>query len=153
HCNSSLGLEDGRIKDSQLKASSFSQNNKQQDMRAKYCRLNGHLAWCPDTFQSWLTVDLGRVAMVTGIATQGYEGLYNHYYVRSYKVEYSHDGSNWKYITQNNSEKVFVGNNHNGVDIITNRFNAIQARYIKVIPVTYKYKVCLRMELYGCIKG
>lgn len=40
-------------------------------------------------------VDLGKVLKVTGVATQGADGLTE--WVRSYKLEYSVDGSSWTY--------------------------------------------------------
>jgi len=112
NCDSPLGMSSGTIEDSQLTASSYSKNFKvtskeHQDMKPKYGRLNNHFAWCTDeSHGSWLKVSLHRIAMVTGLASQGYKNDFNHYYVREYQLQYSTDDKNWKYLTENSGTKV-----------------------------------------------
>lgn len=92
-------------------------------MKPKYGRLNNHLAWCTEEpHSSWLVVNLGHVALVTGIATQGYRTLFNHYYVKKYQIQHSMDGSNWSYIETNGSIKV------NTNDMVINGFKFMPKR-------------------------
>jgi len=65
---------------------------------AKNARLNfkGRLAWLP-AYQmgEWIQVDLGNVAKVTKIATQGNNG--SRRWIKKYKVSYSLDGIFFKF--------------------------------------------------------
>ena len=52
---------------------------------------------------------------------------------------------------------VFIGlqvalrGNHDGRSVVRHNFSSPKyARYIRVYPVAYKYRICMRMELYGC---
>ena len=110
-CKSPLGFEDGRIKDAQLSASSYYHffyiKRQNVDMKPKFARLNGPLAWCCPPTQSQqchLTVDLGRVANISGIATQGIDGV-GHYYVKTYKIRFGTDGVHWEHLGKNDTEK------------------------------------------------
>ncbi|KAK2571711.1 Venom prothrombin activator omicarin-C non-catalytic subunit, partial [Acropora cervicornis] len=100
-CNSALGLEDLRIKDSQLTAQSYYESLSigggiSVDTEPKCARLNkNNCAWCaPHGNGQYLQVDLRHDSIITGIATQGLEAL-SDYYVRRYKVSHSRDGYTW----------------------------------------------------------
>ncbi|XP_031562760.1 lactadherin-like isoform X5 [Actinia tenebrosa] len=158
-CNSPLGIQNGQIPDTHLSASSYSSylyigRGKHMDMQAKYCRLNHQFAWCTNKGnkeKSWLMVDLGRITNVTSISTQGFAGV-SDYFVSSFKLAYSIDRNFWKFVRENGVDKVFRGNKH-GLDIKNNKFSQIEARYIKIFPVSFYIRICLRIELYGCVQG
>ena len=55
----------------------------------------------------WLQIDLGKETVVTKIATQGRPGNYDQW-VKSYKILFSSDGTNWKEFKENGSVKVIL---------------------------------------------
>ena len=57
-----LGMENGIILDSQITAPGSD---------SKYSRLNGNKTWCAKSDNAILTIDLGRIITVTGLAFQG----------------------------------------------------------------------------------
>lgn len=150
-CHSALGLENKTIvRDWQLTAQSYYQslfigNGKTLDMEPKCARLNNNCAWCaPRGKAQYLQVDLVQDRIISGIATQGFEGSSLDYYVKKYKVLYSRDGQTWRI------GQVMHGN-HDGQSVVTHTFtSAIFARYIRIYPLNYNYRICMRMELYGC---
>ncbi|XP_068761112.1 retinoschisin-like isoform X2 [Montipora capricornis] len=150
-CHSALGLENKTIvRDWQLTARSYYQslfigNGKTLDMEPKCARLNNNCAWCaPRGNAQYLQVDLVQDRIISGIATQGFEGSSLDYYVKKYKVLYSRDGQTWRI------GQVMRGN-HDGKSVVTRTFTpAIFARYIRIYPLNYNYRICMRMELYGC---
>ncbi|XP_044162878.1 lactadherin-like [Acropora millepora] len=150
-CNSALGLEDLRIQDSQLTAQSYYESlsiggGKSVDTEPKCARLNNNnCAWCaPRGNGQYLQVDLSHDFLITGIATQGFEAL-SDYYVKRYKVSHSRDGYTWSILSE------VMRGNYDGRSVVRHNFSSsIYARYIRVRPMTYRNKICMRMELYGC---
>lgn len=94
-----LGMESGRISDSQISASS----EYRDFMAATFARLNyqekgvGWAAVRPDANQ-WLQVDLDNEhTTVMRVATQGRTHLDHYQCVKSYKLQYSNDKGNFQY--------------------------------------------------------
>ena len=100
-CNAAFGMEDGKIKDTKISASS--------ELDAKHAAIYSRLhfletateagGWKASTADAnqWLQIDLGtQHSKVTGVATQGRNGPYNEY-VRSYKLQHSNDGVTFQY--------------------------------------------------------
>lgn len=112
HCQMSLGMEDGRIKDNALSASSF-YNAKHA---VKLGRLNlvppsGYAgAWCVKTTDAhqWIQIDLGRPTTVTKVATQGRQDCCDQW-VTSYAVSYSLVSPYWVYHMSRGNKKVNLG--------------------------------------------
>ena len=78
-----LGMEDRRIPDSAINASSFLHG----DLRPSLVRLNSRYSWMAaynDT-KPWLQIDLGRDAVIKKIATQGRPGNYS-MWVKTYTL-------------------------------------------------------------------
>ncbi|KAK3727870.1 hypothetical protein QZH41_010595 [Actinostola sp. cb2023] len=155
-CLTAVGLEDRRIPDNQLSASSH-----WNDHVASNARLNNKFktvdlkpvwgGWCTDkkNKHQYLQIDLGHVRAVSGVATQGYLG---DNYVKNYKMNYSLDGQEWKGYTQNGASKTFSGNWDNET-VIRNYFTRIFARFIRVNPVSWNPmgSICMRLEIYECL--
>ena len=107
----SLGLEDGRIQDGAMSASSKYNNNYE----AKLGRLNleakdGNAgAWCVKTADAyqWLQIDLGGGTTVTKVATQGRQDYDQ--WVTSYAISYNPVKSNWVYVMTHGKKKVYGG--------------------------------------------
>jgi hypothetical protein len=105
-CNNPLGLENGRVKDTQLFATSYKSYmyvprlGHSCNMKAKYGRLNDKLAWCGlGPYRnvrpvSYFQIDFGAVFNVTGLATQGFEDI-SSYYVKTYKLSFSLNRDDW----------------------------------------------------------
>ena len=101
-CNSPLGLQSGTIKDSQISATCHQYEidlggGHIADAKPRSARLNANGAWCCyQTRRSMhLTINLEHVMNISGIATQGIEGVLD-YYVKMFSVYTSIDGTNWK---------------------------------------------------------
>ena len=97
---SPLGMEDGRIQDSQLTASSHANVN----VAPAKARLNHGAgigdAWHPRVFTTneWIQVDLNVSTAVTGLVLQGRDKDNNRLqYVTKYRVQYS-DATSWIWI-------------------------------------------------------
>ncbi len=92
-------MEDGRIADSQITASSERGSNH----AAQYARLNYMLpsgipgGWSArwNNLNQWIQVDLPTRAYVTGIITQGREFRNSQFWVTRFKVRYSNNGVHW----------------------------------------------------------
>lgn len=94
-------MQNGKILDSQIKASSVHNANHQPH----FGRLNkinrGGGCWIPisNTLQEWLQVDFKRRATITAILTQG---RHNHnQWVKTYTLSYSKDGIDFIAYTKN----------------------------------------------------
>ena len=106
-CVSPLGMEDGRIEDSQITASSVIRGRTPY---AWLARLNRNIpswgAWCPDytggkktekNYDQYIQIDLLNLTKVTGIATQGRSYSRGREYAKDYKISYRRDGGIWNF--------------------------------------------------------
>lgn len=94
-CDLPLGMEDGRIADHQITASSnYTWRGVASRGRLGIKASNGYYgAWVASTSWGWLQIDLGDVAMVTKVATQGRQDAGQ--WVTRYYLYYSIDGIHW----------------------------------------------------------
>ena len=102
-CMEALGMEDGRIPDSAINASSF----VGEGSHPRLVRLNSPSAWVAahNDPKSWLQVDLGKDAMIKKIATQGKSGA--HHWVKTYTLSSRANGeTDWVTYTENEDVKV-----------------------------------------------
>ncbi|XP_078352365.1 lactadherin-like [Oculina patagonica] len=114
-CHEAFGMEDGRITDNQISASS--------ELDSGHAAIQGRLhfqatstkagSWRATTTDAnqWLQIDLSsQYNKITGVATQGRNGLNEH--VRSYKLQYSNDGVTFQYYKEPGevAEKVHLPN-------------------------------------------
>ncbi|XP_078346606.1 uncharacterized protein LOC144631897 [Oculina patagonica] len=151
-CASPLGMENGKIPDSAIVASSRHNqwwgpergrfNEKQEGSFG-----GGWISQYKDANQ-YLQIDLGKVTKVTRLATQGrYDAGW---WTKTYTLDYSVDGGTFK---PYNNGQVLQGN--------TDNVNAeghildppIIARFIKINVKTYSGYPSLRVELFGCTEG
>ncbi|KAM9323054.1 contactin-associated protein-like 2b [Pholidichthys leucotaenia] len=126
-----------------------------QGYGAGYAKLNRKQdsgGWSPldtDHYQ-WLQVDLGSRKQVVAIATQGRYSSSD--WVSKYRLLYSDTQKNWRPYLQDGNIWTFEGNvNSEGV-IRHELQHAIQARYIRFIPLAWSQegRIGVRLELYGC---
>ncbi|XP_028414341.1 uncharacterized protein LOC114537501 [Dendronephthya gigantea] len=150
-----LGVENERIKDSQMSSSTAQNRFPASDGRLNSRRagayefLNYGRSWRPKDYNQgqWLQVDLGKKEIVTAIATQGYG---TGYWVKTYSMSYGLDEENLTSYRMNTTQKVFDGNTDEN-SVVTNVLSpAVTARYIRIHPKTWNNVISLRVELYGC---
>ncbi|XP_048587600.1 lactadherin [Nematostella vectensis] len=151
HCTGpALGMEDGRIKDSQLSQSSF-----QQD--PKYARLNrvevpqGAQLMQSDTDGGWFLVDFLVTKVISAFAMQGYGNVGGNSRVTSFMISTSHDNDTWTFVkAMDKSVNIFPGNTDN-VGIVKTTFSPpVVGRYFRITTKTCVSYCSFRLEFYGC---
>ncbi|XP_016057825.1 PREDICTED: coagulation factor V [Miniopterus natalensis] len=156
-CSTPLGMESGKIENTQITASSFKKSWWGDSWKPFLARLNAQgrvNAWQAEANNNkqWLQIDLLKIKKITAIVTQGCKSLSSEMYVKSYSIHYSDQGVEWKPYRQKSSmvDKIFEGNS-NIKGHVKNFFNPpIISRFIRIIPKTWNQSIALRMELYGC---
>ncbi|XP_028416091.1 EGF-like repeat and discoidin I-like domain-containing protein 3 [Dendronephthya gigantea] len=118
-CHRALGLEDGRIRDSQITCSSV---RKGTNASSEQARLRHNIspwgAWCPDTsrvnvssknnsYDQFIEIDLLYPINISGVAIQGREYNGGREFVESYKISYSINGSGWIYYAYSDKKMPF----------------------------------------------
>lgn len=127
-----LGVQSGKISDSQLSASSHDGSHV-----AAHGRLQHPDYWCPANGDPtpWIQVDLGAVKSVSAIATSGT--------VSSYTVSSSIDKRIWTTVL---SANVVFNSKGTSIEILP---HIISARYIVIYPQAFaSYPGALRLEVY-----
>ncbi|KAK1892001.1 Discoidin domain containing receptor 2 [Dissostichus eleginoides] len=155
HCRYALGMEDGRITDHDITASS----QWYETTGPQYARMNreeGDGAWCPEDNPSdpqYLQVDLGKLTFLTVVGTQGRYARYSgNEFARAYRLNYSRDGLLWKSWRNRLGNMVMEGNKNAYTSLINDLHPPIITRYVRLIPVPkLSTTVCMRVELYGCL--
>ncbi|XP_013885586.1 inactive carboxypeptidase-like protein X2 [Austrofundulus limnaeus] len=158
-----LGLESLKVKDTQLKASSY----KRRGLGPHRGRLNiqsgtedGDIydgAWCArfrDKNQ-WLEVDAQRLTRFTGVILQGRNSIWSWDVVHTYKVQFSNDTLLWKPCMNGSEEAVFEGNQDAETPVLALFSAPTVARYIRINPQSWYQNgtqgdICLRAEVLGC---
>jgi hypothetical protein len=144
-----LGISNGYISSGQITASS--NHDADHDTRGVRLLRSVHPigSWSArhNDNQQWVQIDLLQITTVTGVATQGRNGVDQ--WVTTYKIEYSTNGVTWSVYKEDGKDKVFIGNtDQNGV--VKNDFAApFKGQYIKLRPLTWFSHISLRLELYG----
>ncbi|GLH10251.1 Neurexin-4, partial [Gryllus bimaculatus] len=100
-------------------------------------------------FDQFLTIDLGKVKNITGIAIQGRP--HSSEYVMEYGIRYGTNGLDYAiYKEPGGNARMFKGNT-NGNSERRNRFDVpIIAQWIQINPTRWHDRISLRVELYGC---
>ncbi|XP_046603352.1 hemocytin isoform X1 [Neodiprion virginianus] len=142
-CNDPLGLDDSIMSDQQIAASSS------YDRLLPNLRLSSDGIWRAkkDNPHQYVEFDFYEPRNLTGVETKGY----NNIWTITYKILYSHDGRQWNPVTTTDgTEKRFLAN----FDDKTTRINyferPIQARYLRIQPITWHEHVGLKAEIRGC---
>ncbi|XP_072018874.1 uncharacterized protein [Amphiura filiformis] len=157
-CQERLGVEDGRISDSQLTASTefgtgtyHGANNARLNRVAQTGTTGAWSAQTKDGNQ-WIQAALGSPTWVTGVLIQGRADICCPQWVTKFKVQYSNDGNYWTFVrqTNNQSEMIFDGNTDQNT-IVTNLLpTPVRASYIRIVPTAWKGHISMRFELVGC---
>ncbi|XP_038044067.1 neurexin-4-like [Patiria miniata] len=150
-CQLPLGMESGAILDSQITATS-TVNILEGPRYARLHKRDGGGGWTAGTqdLSQYLTIDLGGVATVTAVATQGRFGTND--YVTEYKLMYSVDGSKWTTYSDGDADKAFQGNSNGNLAHKNVLPSSIEARYVRFNPTQFNDRLSMRVEVYGCLK-
>ncbi|XP_078381985.1 uncharacterized protein LOC144664674 isoform X3 [Oculina patagonica] len=144
----SYGMQTGLRSDSRLSSSSVLSGN----FVAPYGRLrNRTSAWCANGGDTnpFFQVDLGYADEIKGVATQGQEA--NYWLVRKFTLSFSLDGATWFNYTANGlGTTVFNGTSHPLLVKPSVIDPSVTARFVRINPIQWYQKPCLRMELYRC---
>ncbi|XP_042349029.1 probable carboxypeptidase X1 [Plectropomus leopardus] len=158
-----LGLESLRVKDDQLRASSY----KRRGLGPHRGRLNiqsgiedGDIydgGWCAQyrDRKQWLEVDARRLTRFTGVILQGRSSIWSWNVVHTYKVQFSNDSLAWTPCMNGTEEAVFEGNQDTETPVLALFNTSTVARYIRINPQTWYQNgtegdICLRAEVLGC---
>ena len=99
-------MENSAISNEQITASSQSNNNHAAHYGRLHLKASGHGGWVPGAsgVNQWLQIDLiGRHTRVSCVATQGRTGA--NQWVTRYKLQYSNDGVDFKYYSEQGDTK------------------------------------------------
>ncbi|XP_053117169.1 neuropilin-1 isoform X2 [Hemicordylus capensis] len=153
-CSGMLGMVSGLISDSQITASNEQERSWiPENVRLVTSRIGWALAPTAHTYsKEWLQIDLGEDKIVRGIIVQGGKHRENKVFMRKFKLGYSYNGSDWKWImdASRRKPKIFEGNtNYDTPELRT--FEPTTTRFIRVYPERATHSgLGLRMELLGC---
>lgn len=106
-CNKPLGLQNGRIRSSQLSASSsWDRNHGPNNGRLYFHQRGKSGAWCSrhNNRLQWYQVNFGRATRVVKVATQGRKDFRQ--WVTQYYLSFSQDGIHFAEYKQNSNRKV-----------------------------------------------
>ncbi|XP_063304941.1 discoidin, CUB and LCCL domain-containing protein 2 isoform X1 [Pelobates fuscus] len=158
-CYGTLGMESGVVPDSQITSSSIlewidpeGQNNVWKSDKARLKKMGPSWAASFSDEHQWLQIDLNKLKRITGIITTGSTLSKFNYYVSSYKIQYSDDGSKWTMYREPNTDKdkIFQGNSNYDQEVRNNFIPPIVARLVKIHPVKWNQKIAMKVELLGC---
>lgn len=154
------GMQDFRIKNTQVTASSTINNNKDQfQFYPYYARLFQQIGggyWtvargASTSANSWIQVDLLNPMTVYAVVTQGSTKHYWLEWVTSYNVLYRNAFGNFRTVTDSSGEAAtFSGNYDQHTPVINELHKPITARYFRIAPKTWNKRVSLRFDLLLC---
>ncbi|XP_071478100.1 lactadherin-like [Diadema antillarum] len=142
-----LGMEDGRIPDDRLSASSCYYKDC-----ATLARLNQPAgAWTPGYRDKspWVQADLGTDYLIEGVITQG--GGDDEEWVVRFRIQYKRDGASSfeDVVGMNGYSKLFTGNTDANTEVTNLLPTSVVARYVRILPNLWRSGCSLRFELLG----
>ncbi|XP_078357295.1 uncharacterized protein LOC144642185 [Oculina patagonica] len=151
-CRDALGMESHAITDVQISASSKRSRRFAGFLGRLRSRYQGG-CWSARTSDAtqWLQVDLGNAhTRVTAVATQGKNA--HKEWVRKYKLQYSNDGKEFYYYRERGraKDKKLAGNADQNTIVYHVLTPEVMARYFRFRPLTWRRRISMRVELYGC---
>ncbi|XP_053900286.1 coagulation factor V-like [Malaclemys terrapin pileata] len=155
-CSLPLGMENGEIKNAQIRASSCKKSwyNSWEPSLARLNQQGRINAWQAksNNNQQWLQIDLLKAKKITAIATQGCKSMSTEQFVKTYAILYSDEGTEWKpYMDDSASVGKVFGGNENSSGHVKHFLNPpIFSRFIRIVPKTWNRSIALRVELFGC---
>ncbi|KAL9972183.1 hypothetical protein ACROYT_G018440 [Oculina patagonica] len=90
----------------------------------------------------YLQIKFDQIFQVSGVATQGRQDAAQ--WVKTYKLEYSTDGSSWTYYPD-----TLTGNTDQNTEV-RNEVSVFEAMYLRFRPQEWNGHISMRVEVYGC---
>ncbi|XP_050311862.1 discoidin domain-containing receptor tyrosine kinase B-like isoform X2 [Anthonomus grandis grandis] len=157
-CRSALGMEEGRIPDHAISASSSYEAKSVGPQNARIRQEKNGGAWCPKAqissdIKEYLEVDLQRNHLMTWTETQGRFGNgQGQEYAEAFLVEYWRSSlGQWVTYKDSRGEKVLTGNSNTYLVVRQRLELPFVASKVRFIPYSeHPRTVCMRVELYGC---
>ncbi|XP_008199917.2 epithelial discoidin domain-containing receptor 1 [Tribolium castaneum] len=157
-CRTALGMEEGRIPDHAISASSSYEAKSVGPQNARIRQEKNGGAWCPKAqisseVREYLEVDLQKNHLVTWTETQGRFGNgQGQEYAEAFLVEYWRASLNqWVIYKDSRGEKVLTGNSNTYLVVRQRLELPFIASKVRFIPYSeHPRTVCMRVELYGC---
>ncbi|XP_044179085.1 uncharacterized protein LOC114946811 isoform X1 [Acropora millepora] len=153
-CNSPFGMEDGSIGDNDIIASSsFNDSSRASQARLHLTSDNSTAgAWCAaqNKVGEYIQIDLGVVRQIQHLALQGRPESSD--FVKTLYLRYGNNGLDFNNYGENATVKYKTLTGNSNSRTISNIVlpESINARFIRIYPVTWSSRICLRTEVYGC---
>lgn len=152
-CTEALGVQSKVIPDSAMTASSSLSSISQPSVARLYAPqasgiqgvVDSRGGWSPQLSdqEQYLQINLGVMYKITGVATQGGDGLSE--WVSSYKLQYSVDGNVWQYYG------AILSGNADSDTVVKRELQSLTAEMIRFRPQTWNGKITMRVEVFGCL--
>uniref|UniRef100_A0A0N4Z133 receptor protein-tyrosine kinase n=1 Tax=Parastrongyloides trichosuri TaxID=131310 RepID=A0A0N4Z133_PARTI len=157
-CNKALGMENGRIKDTQITSSSSYDEQSTGPQNSRIRTESGAGAWCPMsqinmTSNEWIEIDFSSNMVITAIETQGrFGGGEGQEYTPMFKIKYKREGMGpWASYKDSSNNEFIKANTDTRTSVLIPLDGSIIASRIRLYPLSPKTRtVCLRLELHGC---
>ncbi|XP_032218080.2 uncharacterized protein LOC5517708 isoform X2 [Nematostella vectensis] len=153
-CSESLGMQNFKIPDSAITASSFQRERSAPRMGRLHLAYRESSTdytggWCIGAggFE-YLQVDLGSEKLITKVSTQGKQEF--DFWVTEYVLSILKGGSWSWYIDSSNKIRYFDGNSDRHTVVSHRLLPSVQTRYIRIHPLQYSKYACLRVDFFGC---
>ena len=141
--SAAVGMENGRIANSQLTASSEYVSGKLPPWKGRLNNPSSAWAAINTNAGHWIQIKFDVAHTIFAIATQGAPTIDQ--WTKTYTVKYSNDGINF---ADYNNSQVFVGNTDRNT-VVRNELN-LKAKFVRVYPKTWEWYIVMRLEVYGC---
>ncbi|XP_045197424.2 discoidin domain-containing receptor 2-like isoform X2 [Mercenaria mercenaria] len=157
-CQNQLGMEQGRIRDDAITASSTHNYKSVGPQNARIRTEKNGGAWCPKQLvdknsYEYLQIDLGKLMVITKVEVQGRFGNGKGMeYAEAFLLEYQRqDGGEWIRFRNKFGEEKFEGNENTYLEAVRDVSPPIIGKRIRFIPFSQSPRtVCMRVEMYGC---
>ncbi|XP_026671582.1 discoidin domain-containing receptor tyrosine kinase B-like [Ceratina calcarata] len=156
-CILPLGMEEGKIPDNAITASSSYESKSVGPQNARIRQEKNGGAWCPkaqisSAIREYLEVDLTRDHLIAWTETQGRFGNgQGQEYAEAFFLEYWRDAK-WHQYKNLRGEKVLRGNSNTYLVEKQKLDLPFVASRVRFVPYSqHPRTVCMRVEIYGCI--
>ncbi|CAH1243054.1 F5 [Branchiostoma lanceolatum] len=151
-CDGPLGMEDGRITNTQLTASSvYNTDDNRFNPGNGAGRLYGRYPWRPsrNNVNQWLQIDLLERTTITNLISQGAN---SNVFVRTFVVTYRDDTTTaWQTYSSSDGDSTISRPESTTNTPVDHSFDPpIVARYFRINPKTWKGSIRMKVELLGC---
>ncbi|XP_058799560.1 discoidin domain-containing receptor 2-like [Phymastichus coffea] len=157
HCMLPLGMEEGKIPDDAISASSSYESKSVGPQNARIRQEKNGGAWCPKAqissdIREYLEVDLTKDHLITWTETQGRFGNgEGQEYAETFFLEYWRD-LKWHPYKNLRGDRVLRGNSNTYLVEKQKLDLPFVASRVRFVPYSqHPRTVCMRVEIYGCV--